>query len=65
MIETRNTSQSKRRWIAVVVILGLVAVATASGLKDVGSASSAPVPAVEPDLDDLRRALGEHYGVDV
>ena len=40
MIETRNTSQSKRRWIAVVVILGLVAVATASafalGGDDVG-----------------------------
>ena len=43
----------------------VVAVATASGLKDAGSAPSAPLPAVEPDLDDLRRALGEHYGFDV
>ncbi len=43
----------------------VVAVATASGLKDVDAAPSAPLPAVEPDLDDLRRALGEHYGFDV
>ena len=43
----------------------VVAIATASGLKDVGAAPSAPVPSVNADLDDLRRALGEHYGFDV
>ena len=43
----------------------VVAIATASGLKDAGAAPSAPVPSVEADLDDLRRALGEHYGFDV
>ena len=43
----------------------VVAIATASGLKDVGAAPSAPVPSVKADLDDLRRALGEHYGFDV
>ena len=45
----------------------VVAVATASGLKDVGAAPSAAaaVPGVKADLDDLRRALGEHYGFDV
>ena len=43
----------------------VVAIATASGLKDVGTASSAAVPGVRADLDDLRRALGEHYGFDV
>ncbi|MDE0333790.1 MAG: pyridoxal-phosphate dependent enzyme, partial [Defluviicoccus sp.] len=43
----------------------VVAVATASGLKDAGTAAPASVPSVEPDLDDLRRALGEHYGFDV
>ena len=43
----------------------VVAIATASGLKDVGAAPSALVPAVKADLDDLRRVLGEHYGFDV
>ena len=43
----------------------VVAIATASGLKDAGAAPSAPVPSVKADLDDLRRALAEHYGFDV
>lgn len=43
----------------------VVAIATASGLKDLGAAPSAPVPAVKADLGDLRRVLGEHYGFDV
>lgn len=45
----------------------VVAVATASGLKDVDARSSASgaVPRVEADLDSLCRALDEHYGFDV
>ena len=45
----------------------VVAVATASGLKDVdaGSSASGAVPRVEADLDSLCRALVEHYGFDV
>ena len=45
----------------------VVAVATASGLKDVdaGSSAAGAVPRVEADLDALRRALHEHYGFDV
>ena len=45
----------------------VVAVATASGLKDVdaGSSEAGAVPRVAPDLDALRRALDEHYGFDV
>ena len=43
----------------------VVAIATASGLKDIASSAAAPVPRVEADLDDLGRALAEHYGFDV
>lgn len=45
----------------------VVAVATASGLKDVdvGSSAAGAVPRVGADLDSLCRALGEHYGFDV
>ena len=43
----------------------VVAIATASGLKDAGTAPSTEIPQVGADLDDLRRALGENYGFDV
>ncbi len=45
----------------------VVAIATASGLKDAGAAAAAAgaVPEVEADLDSLRGALHEHYGFDV
>ncbi len=45
----------------------VVAVATASGLKDIGAAPDAasPLPSVAPDLDSLVLALREAYGFDV
>ncbi len=44
----------------------VVAVATASGLKDVGIAPErVPPPSVVPDLDSLARTLREAYGFDV
>ena len=42
----------------------VVAVATASGLKDAAAAGGAP-PRVGTGPGDLRRALAEHYGFDV
>ena len=45
----------------------VVAIATATGLKDIGTvpSGSPEPPSVTPDLDSLARALKEAYGFDV
>ena len=43
----------------------VVAIATASGLKDAGSSPAVPLPGAGADLNGLRRALRESYGFDV
>lgn len=43
----------------------VVAIATASGLKDVGSSPAQKLPAAGTDVDGLRRALKQSYGFDV
>ena len=43
----------------------VVAIATASGLKDVGSSPATPLPKAGTDLGGLRRALKQGYGFDV
>ena len=43
----------------------VVAIATASGLKDVAASPAVPLPGAGADLDGLRRALAESYGFDV
>ena len=43
----------------------VVVIATASGLKDMGSSPAQKLPKAGTDLDGLRRALKESYGFDV
>ena len=43
----------------------VVAIATASGLKDTASSPARKLPAAGTDLDGLRRALKQSYGFDV